>query len=241
MTHRHLSDHLSEVVEKTLSDLEQSKCITVEDEMDVSPLNLGMIAAYYYINYTTIELFSMSLNAKTKIRGLMEIIASAAEYAELPIRHGEDTLLSGLHQRLPNKLQTPRSVASRCAARCSGLAARGVSARMRPRGGSVFAPRDGPRGNVVSLHPGGGDFGSSDKVVTTRQVRLRSPVGSRGTRAGSGSDGFCWAPSLGDWSEKQKETSLEYRTVVKGVGCQSIQLSCPEMHTACDVLHTRRF
>ena len=80
MTHRHLSDHLSEVVENTLSDLEQSKvriytptvtlsftlgspgltvvchlqCIAIEDEMDLSPLNLGMIAAYYYINYTTI-------------------------------------------------------------------------------------------------------------------------------------------------------------------------------------------
>ena len=54
MTHRHLSDHLSELVENTLADLEQSKCIAVEDEMDLSPLNLGMIAAYYYINYTTI-------------------------------------------------------------------------------------------------------------------------------------------------------------------------------------------
>lgn len=54
MSHRHLSDHLSELVEQTLSDLEQSKCISVEDEMDVAPLNLGMIAAYYYINYTTI-------------------------------------------------------------------------------------------------------------------------------------------------------------------------------------------
>lgn len=51
---RHLSDHLSELVENTLSDLEQSKCISVEDEMDTLPLNLGMIAAYYYINYTTI-------------------------------------------------------------------------------------------------------------------------------------------------------------------------------------------
>ena len=30
------------------------QCISIEDEMDVSPLNLGMIAAYYYINYTTI-------------------------------------------------------------------------------------------------------------------------------------------------------------------------------------------
>uniref|UniRef100_A0A672JNQ1 Activating signal cointegrator 1 complex subunit 3 n=1 Tax=Salarias fasciatus TaxID=181472 RepID=A0A672JNQ1_SALFA len=54
MSHRHLSDHLSELVENTLHDLEQSKCISIEDEMDVAPLNLGMIAAYYYINYTTI-------------------------------------------------------------------------------------------------------------------------------------------------------------------------------------------
>lgn len=54
VTHRHLSDHLSDLVENTLFDLEQSKCITIEDEMDTLPLNLGMIAAYYYINYTTI-------------------------------------------------------------------------------------------------------------------------------------------------------------------------------------------
>uniref|UniRef100_A0A8C5CI20 Small nuclear ribonucleoprotein U5 subunit 200 n=1 Tax=Gadus morhua TaxID=8049 RepID=A0A8C5CI20_GADMO len=42
------------LVENTLHDLEQSKCISIEDEVDVAPLNLGMIAAYYYINYTTI-------------------------------------------------------------------------------------------------------------------------------------------------------------------------------------------
>lgn len=54
ITHRHLSDHLSELVENTLNDLEQSKCISIEDDMDTLPLNLGMIAAYYYINYTTI-------------------------------------------------------------------------------------------------------------------------------------------------------------------------------------------
>lgn len=39
------------------------------------------------------ELFSMSLNAKTKIRGLIEIISNAAEYKSIPIRHHEDTLL----------------------------------------------------------------------------------------------------------------------------------------------------
>lgn len=35
----------------------------------------------------------MSLNAKTKIRGLIEIISNAAEYKSIPIRHHEDTLL----------------------------------------------------------------------------------------------------------------------------------------------------
>ena len=104
VSYRHLSDHLSEVVETTLNELEHSKCITIEDEMDTAPLNLGMIAAYYYINYTTIELFSMSLTSKTKIRGLIEIVAAAAEFEELTIRHGEDGILRGLSTKVPNKL-----------------------------------------------------------------------------------------------------------------------------------------
>jgi len=53
--------------------------------MDTAALNLGMIASYYYINYTTIELFSMSLNNKTKIRGLIEIIAAAAEFEDMQV------------------------------------------------------------------------------------------------------------------------------------------------------------
>lgn len=36
--------------------------------MDLAALNLGMIGAYYYISYTTIELFSNSLAAKTKLK-----------------------------------------------------------------------------------------------------------------------------------------------------------------------------
>ncbi|ODN02767.1 hypothetical protein Ocin01_03915 [Orchesella cincta] len=103
VTHRHLSDHLSELVENTLNDLEQSKCISVEEEMDTSPLNLGMIAAYYYINYTTIELFSMSLTAKTKLRGLLDIVSSSYEYSSLPIRHHEENVLQSLATKLPNK------------------------------------------------------------------------------------------------------------------------------------------
>ena len=35
----------------------------------------------------------MSLNAKTKIKGLIEIISNAAEYENFPIRHHEDSIL----------------------------------------------------------------------------------------------------------------------------------------------------
>ena len=51
-----------------------------------------------------VELFSMSLNNKTKLRGLIEILSSAAEYENLPIRHKEDSLLKQLSSRVPLKL-----------------------------------------------------------------------------------------------------------------------------------------
>jgi pre-mRNA-splicing helicase BRR2 len=108
VTHRHLSDHLSELVESTLGDLEQSKCISIEEDIDVSPINLGMIAAYYYINYRTIELFSKTLTAKTKIKGLLDIVSSAAEFEHLPIRHNEESVLRQLSNRLPTKMD-PKS------------------------------------------------------------------------------------------------------------------------------------
>eukprot|EP00494_Astrolonche_serrata_P021360 UN21599 len=90
VSHRHLSDHLSELIETVLNDLESSKCVAVEEDMYLKSLNLGLIAAYYYISYTTIERFSSMLTQKTKMKGLLEILASASEYAELPSRPGEE-------------------------------------------------------------------------------------------------------------------------------------------------------
>ncbi|CAH9061484.1 unnamed protein product [Cuscuta epithymum] len=101
VSHRHLSDHLSELVENTLTDLEASKCVSIDDDYLLAPNNLGMIASYYYINYTTIERFSSSLTPKTKLKGLLEILTSASEYQQLPIRPGEEELIRRLinHQR----------------------------------------------------------------------------------------------------------------------------------------------
>lgn len=38
---------MSELVETTLNDLEQSKCISIEDDIDTSPLNLGKLRDVY--------------------------------------------------------------------------------------------------------------------------------------------------------------------------------------------------
>ena len=91
---------MSELVENTLDDLVKSKCIEIEDD-DISCLNLGMIAAYYYVNYVTMELFAMSLSAKTKIKGILDIISSSAEFEAIPIRHHEDKLLKRVHALIP--------------------------------------------------------------------------------------------------------------------------------------------
>lgn len=101
VSHKHLSDHLSELIENTISDLEESKCIAVEDDIDLSPLNLGMIASYYYIQYTTIEMFAASVTAKTRLKGLLQIISSASEYADIAIRQGEEEQLKKISKHLP--------------------------------------------------------------------------------------------------------------------------------------------
>ena len=100
-THRHFSDHLSELIENVLEDLQSAKCIAIDQETDLTPLNLGLVAAHYSIQYTTIEIFSRSLQKKTKLKGLLEILASASEFDDIPVRPKEETNLRQLARHLP--------------------------------------------------------------------------------------------------------------------------------------------
>jgi pre-mRNA-splicing helicase BRR2 len=67
-SHRHFSDHLSELVENALEDLSQAKMIAVDNDTDLSPLNAGLVCVYYNIKYTTVEIFARSLQKKTKLK-----------------------------------------------------------------------------------------------------------------------------------------------------------------------------
>jgi len=108
VTHRHVSDHLSDLVETVLADLEASKVIAIEDDMDLEPLNLGMIAAYYYTAYTTLELFASSLTSKSKLRGLLEILTNATEYDDVLVRPGEEVTVEKLLRHAPLGVDKPR-------------------------------------------------------------------------------------------------------------------------------------
>lgn len=93
---QHISDHLSELVESIVQDLEQSKFIAVENDMDLSPLNLAMISSHYNLHYLTVELFASSLTQKSRIKGIIDVLTHAQEFDDIPIRVAEDQIISQL-------------------------------------------------------------------------------------------------------------------------------------------------
>lgn len=97
----HISEFLSEMVETIMGDLEESRCLKIDDEGEVSALNLGMIAAYYYIQYKTIDIIASSVTAKTKIKGVLEILSASWEFASLPLRFGEEKTVKMLARHQP--------------------------------------------------------------------------------------------------------------------------------------------
>ena len=109
----YINDHLSELIEEKLADLEDANCISIENDMDLAPLNLGIIASYYYISYSTVDFFSSCLKAKCKFKTLLEILASATEFEQVPVRHREDKTLSKIFKRVKLHISYPNMLAAR--------------------------------------------------------------------------------------------------------------------------------
>ena len=105
VSHDSLSTHLSEIIENTLKELSEAKIIELDEEDDsVSPLNPAMIAAYYNISFVTMQTFLLSLTAKTKLKGLLEIVTSATEFEPIQMRRHEDHILRRIYDRIPVKM-----------------------------------------------------------------------------------------------------------------------------------------
>lgn len=103
-----VSTYLSELVETTIKELSDAKLIDFDEQEDsVTPANPAMIASYYAISFATIQTFVLSLNPKTRLKGFLEIVASAAEFEKLGVRRHEDRLLRQVYDRVPMKLAEP--------------------------------------------------------------------------------------------------------------------------------------
>ncbi|XPS93184.1 RNA helicase [Ascochyta lentis] len=107
-SHEGLSAHLSELVEQTLKELAEANLIEHdEDEDAITPLNPCMIAAYYNISFITMQTLMMSLNGRTSLKGVLEIITAATEFEDIQIRRHEDHILQRIYDRVPYKMQEP--------------------------------------------------------------------------------------------------------------------------------------
>ncbi|KAL8714924.1 MAG: hypothetical protein Q9220_001437 [cf. Caloplaca sp. 1 TL-2023] len=107
-SHEGLSTHLSELVETTLKDLAEAKMVELDDEDDsVTPLNATMIAAYYNISFITMQTFLLSLTARTKLKGILEIVTSATEFESIQMRRHEEHILRRVYDRVPVKMAQP--------------------------------------------------------------------------------------------------------------------------------------
>lgn len=90
-----LSDFLSTLIENTATDLQDAGAVAI-DEQALEPLNLGVLSAHLYIRVQTTKLFSLSITAKTKRRGLLQILSSAEEFEEVSLCLSSDLTRSSL-------------------------------------------------------------------------------------------------------------------------------------------------
>ena len=106
VSHQHVSDFLSELVEQTVDDLKEANMVHVDEEdeqhqLGLSILNLGMITSFYSLHYTTVEIFHRSLKQQSKLKAILDILASATEFDALYVTEKEQELLAALARRLP--------------------------------------------------------------------------------------------------------------------------------------------
>ena len=70
-----INNYLSELIETTIDELNESKCIAVEEDNELEAINSGIIANYYYIHIETVKNFSDKITSNSKLRELLFILS----------------------------------------------------------------------------------------------------------------------------------------------------------------------
>jgi hypothetical protein len=102
--------HLTALLGRVLQDLKSAHCLEEVDGV-FSATALGLVTAQYYLDYRTVGYFRREIAKRfptaqiaaetnsTILCSTMQLLSGAEEFAQLPVRHNEDTLNSDLSER----------------------------------------------------------------------------------------------------------------------------------------------
>ncbi|CAN8102332.1 unnamed protein product [Discula destructiva] len=94
------NDYMIEMVDKSLTELSDSKCVEVFPNGDVDPTPFGKIMSYYYLSHKTIRYLVKDTKPQASFLDALTWMCRATEYDELPVRHNEDLINAELSRNL---------------------------------------------------------------------------------------------------------------------------------------------
>uniref|UniRef100_T1IVJ2 U5 small nuclear ribonucleoprotein 200 kDa helicase n=1 Tax=Strigamia maritima TaxID=126957 RepID=T1IVJ2_STRMM len=102
VNHDVINKYLSNVIEKALRELEQSTCITIEeDARSIQANTSGRLASYYYLHHGSVRTFQEKMRSEMTVEQILGVLCDVHEYSELPVRHNEDTVNGDLARSCP--------------------------------------------------------------------------------------------------------------------------------------------
>lgn len=95
------NDYMVEIVDKSLQELAESKCVELGIDGDVDSTPLGKIMSYYYLSHKTIRYLIKHAKSNASFEDVLSWMSGATEFNELPVRHNEDLINMELSKNLP--------------------------------------------------------------------------------------------------------------------------------------------
>ncbi|KAI9730047.1 MAG: hypothetical protein M1818_008316 [Claussenomyces sp. TS43310] len=95
------NDYMIDLVDKSLGELADSKCLELHPNGDVYSTPLGKIMSYYYLSHHTIRHLVQNAKRDAIFQDVLSWMSGAKEYDELPVRHNEDLINAELSRNLP--------------------------------------------------------------------------------------------------------------------------------------------
>ena len=94
------NEFMISMVDSSLTELTDSKCVEVYPNGDIDPTPLGKIMSYYYLSHKTIRQLVQKAKPQASFLDALSWMCIATEYDELPVRHNEDLINAELSRNL---------------------------------------------------------------------------------------------------------------------------------------------